>query len=63
MVSIEDVLTLLMMIEQLEFKPTTIKAMAIVKQQSHTVPDVAVECGPAILFTTWAMALGVSKGL
>ena len=58
MVLIEDVLTLLMMTEQLEYKPTTTKAMAIAKQQSHTVLGVAVECGPTITFRTWAMALG-----
>ena len=54
MVLIENVLMLLMMIEQLECKPTT----AIAKQQSHTVLGVAVERGPAITITKWAMALG-----
>ena len=46
MVLIEDVLTLLMMIEHLEHKPATATAMS--KQQSHTILGVAVERGPAI---------------
>ena len=54
MVLIENALMLLLMIEQLECKPTT----AITKQQSHTVLGVAaVEHGPAITITKWAMAL------
>ena len=46
MVLIEDVLTLLMMIEHLEHKPAT--SMAMPKQQSHTVLGAAAERGPAI---------------
>ena len=51
MVLIENVLTLLLMIEPPERKPTTAMAMvmATVKQQSHTVSGVAVERGPAIV--------------
>ena len=47
MVLIENVLTLLLMIEQLECKPAT----AISKQQPHTVLGVAVERRPAIAMT------------
>ena len=35
------------MIEQLEYKPTTTMAMAIARQQSYTVSDVAAEHRPA----------------
>ena len=49
MVLIEDVLTLLMMIEQPERKLTLTMAMAVAKQQSHTVLGVlAMECRLAI---------------
>ena len=47
MVLTKNVLTLLLMIEQLECKPTT----AIAKQQSHTVLCAAVERRPAIAMT------------
>ena len=47
MVLIADVLALLIMIAQPERKPTTAIAMAMPKQQSHTVSDVAAEHGPA----------------
>ena len=57
MVSIEDMLTLLMMIEQLECKSTTPMAMAIAKQQSHTILGVPSDREPAITITR-AVALG-----
>ena len=47
LILIEDVLTLLLIIEQLECKPTTV----IAEQQSHTVLGVPVERGPAIAVT------------
>ena len=59
MVLIENMLKLLLMTEQLECKPTTTMAMAIAKQQSHTVlVGVAVEHEPAITMPRWVMALG-----
>ena len=45
-VLIEDVLTLLMMIKQLECKPSTTMAMAIVRQQLHT----GVKNSPRIVY-------------
>ena len=59
---IENMLALLLMIEQLECKPTTAMAMAIVKQQSHTVLGVVVECRPVITITKWDMTLGCQQG-
>ena len=43
----DTLLLLLMMIEQLECEPTTPMAMAIARQKSHTVSDVAAEREPA----------------
>ena len=57
-----DVLTLLLMIEQPECKPTTTTAVVFAKQQSRTVLIVAVERRPASTITTWAMALGHQQG-
>ena len=48
MVLAEDVLMLLLMIEQLECKPTTTMAMAIARQQLQTLSDVVAERGPAV---------------
>ena len=47
MVLIENVLTLLLMIEQPERRPTTAMTMTMSKQQSHIVLGLAVERGPA----------------
>ena len=63
MVLIENVLKLLLMMEQLgECKLSTAMAVAIAKEQSHTVLCVAVERGLAISIAKWAMALGDQQG-
>ena len=58
----ENMIKILLMIEQLECKPTTEMAMAIAKQQFHTVFGVAVECRAAITMTKWAMAFRRQQG-
>ena len=59
MVLIENVLALLLMIEQLDRKPTIVLAMATAKQQSNTVLGVAVECG--LIFATIITMIDISQ--